>query len=168
MWTRAAMRSPAQSKGRGRRATAMASPYQLWRGSDPYDARLANLQKALSSPRYHQPRPWRSRQETNAIKRLVWLWFSHNGPGATKESGRALTRYLGVSHTYVQKLSRKFARDPRETGPIRGPVHWGHAWQTSVWPAMQPSHDGAGGRCVYSALGGSKSQCAVGELGFNC
>lgn len=92
----------------------MPSRYQPWCRSDPYDARIANLRKARSSPRYHRPRPWRSRQETEAIKRLVWRWYSHSGPGATKESGRAVARHLGVSHTYVQKLFRLFARDPRD------------------------------------------------------
>jgi len=90
------------------------SLYQPWCRSHPYDARIANLRKAWSSPRFHRPRPWRSRKESEAIKRLVWRWFSHSGPGTTKESGRTVARHLGVSHTYVQKLCRQFARDPRE------------------------------------------------------
>ena len=92
----------------------MPSRYKPWCRSDPYDARIANLRKARSSPRFHPPRPWRSRQESDAIKRLVWRWYSHNGPGATKESGRAVARHLGVSHTYIQKLCREFDIDPSE------------------------------------------------------
>jgi hypothetical protein len=70
--------------------------------------------KARKSPRWHPPRPWRSRQETDAIKRLVWRWYTHTGPGTTRESGRVVARHLGVSHTYIQKLCRQFANDPSQ------------------------------------------------------
>ena len=67
-----------------------------------------NLQKARA--RWRQPRPWRSYQETRVITRLVWQWFKYQGP--RKSSGRAVGRWLGVSHTYIQKLVREFAIDP--------------------------------------------------------
>jgi len=92
----------------------MPSLYQPWCRADPYDARIRNLVKARRSPRWHPPRPWRSRQETDAIKRFVWRWYTHTGAGTTRESGRVVARHLGVSHTYIQKLCRQFANDPSQ------------------------------------------------------
>jgi hypothetical protein len=40
----------------------------------------------------------------------VWQWFTYRGPG--KWPARAVARRLGVSHTYVQKLVRRFVADP--------------------------------------------------------
>jgi hypothetical protein len=98
----------------GEEKESMPSLYQPWCRADPYDARIRNLMKARKSPRWHPPRPWRSRQETDAIKRLVWRWYTHTGPGTTRESGRVVARHLGVSHTYIQKLCRQFAIDPSQ------------------------------------------------------
>lgn len=67
-----------------------------------------NLRKARAC--WLAPRPWRSSQETHLIRRLVWQWFMYRGPG--KWSGRAVSRQLGVSHTYIQKLVREYAADP--------------------------------------------------------
>jgi hypothetical protein len=54
----------------------------------------------------------RARTETRPwlIRRLVWQWFTYRGPG--KWSARAVGRRLGVSHTYIQKLVRRFVTDP--------------------------------------------------------
>jgi hypothetical protein len=71
------------------------------------DASRRNLEKARARGR--APRPWRSTQETGVIRRLVWQWFTYRGPG--KWSGRTVARYLGVSHTYIQKLVREFLVD---------------------------------------------------------
>jgi hypothetical protein len=75
------------------------------------EASLRNLEKARAA-RLHSPRPWRSALESRVIKRLVWQWFTYRGPD--KWSARALARWLGVSHTYIQKLVREFMTDPSE------------------------------------------------------
>src|SRR5262245_15963998 len=72
------------------------------------EASLRNFAKARA--RWHPHRPGRSPAETRIIKRLTWQWFTHCGP--EKCSARTVARWLGVSHTYVQKLVREFARDP--------------------------------------------------------
>ena len=50
--------------------------YQPWCRSDPYDARMANLERARRSPRYRPPRPWRSKDEGYMIRRYVFWWFT--------------------------------------------------------------------------------------------
>jgi hypothetical protein len=72
------------------------------------EASLRNLEKA--KVKWRSPRPWRSHQETQVIKRLAWQWFDSNGHG--KSSGRSVARKLGVTHTYIQKLLREFLADP--------------------------------------------------------
>lgn len=74
------------------------------------EASLRNFAKARA--KWHRPRPWRSYQETRIIKRLVWQWFTYRGPG--NWSARALARWLGVSHTYIQKLVLQFRTDASE------------------------------------------------------
>jgi len=73
------------------------------------EASLRNLEKARASWS-HPPRRWRSFQESRAIERLAWQWF--NAGDMRQWSERAVARWLGVSHTYVQKLVRKFQADP--------------------------------------------------------
>lgn len=75
------------------------------------EASLKNLEKARAAWS-HPARPWRSLQETRVIKRLVWQWFNSREPG--KWSGRAVARWLGVTHTYIQKLTRGFVGNPRQ------------------------------------------------------
>jgi len=75
------------------------------------EASRRNLEKARARGR--APRPWRSTQETRIIKRLVWQWLTYRGPG--KWSGRTVAAWLGVSHTYVQKLVREFLADQSKT-----------------------------------------------------
>lgn len=72
------------------------------------EASLRNLE--IARVEWRPPRPWRSRQETRVIKRLVWQWFESNAP--EKWSGRAVARRLGITHTYIQKLLREFRADP--------------------------------------------------------
>ncbi len=74
------------------------------------EASLQNFAKARA--KWHPPRPWRSTHESRLIKRLVWQWLNSSEPG--KWSGRAVARWLDVSHTYIQKLTREFATDPSE------------------------------------------------------
>lgn len=65
-----------------------------------------NLQKAKAAGR--PPRRWRSVSESRLIRLYVWKWHLGRGPWC---SGRALAKWLGVSHTYVQKLSRTLSRN---------------------------------------------------------
>lgn len=78
------------------------------------EAGIRNLDQAMKGGKWRRPRPWRSQQETRIIKRLVWLWFNHRGPGRTRESIHSLARALGVSRSYIQKLVRSFESDPSE------------------------------------------------------
>jgi len=76
-----------------------------------HEASLRNLKKARAAWS-HPPRPWRSAHESRVIKRLVWQWFNSKEP--EKWSGRAVAHWLGVTHTYIQKLVREFASDSSE------------------------------------------------------
>jgi hypothetical protein len=66
----------------------------------------ANLQKAKAAGK--PPRPWRSQSESRLIRIFVWQWHLDRGPWC---SGRALARWLGVSHTYIQKLTQTLSRN---------------------------------------------------------
>lgn len=72
------------------------------------EASLRNLE--LAKANWRRPRPLRSFRETCLIRRIVWQWSMCNGP--EKSSGRALARWLGVSHTWIQKLLQEFAQNP--------------------------------------------------------
>ena len=67
-----------------------------------------NLQKAKAN--WRAPLPWRSVQETQLIKVLAWRWCKMKEPQC---GGRQIARWLGVSHTYIQKLVREFSGDTR-------------------------------------------------------
>jgi hypothetical protein len=73
------------------------------------EASRENLQKAKAVGR--PPRPWRSQAESRAIRMITWHWRLGHGPWC---SGRALARWLGVSHTYVQKLTRTISRNEND------------------------------------------------------
>jgi hypothetical protein len=73
------------------------------------EASLRNLAKARL--RWRPPPPWRSQEESHFIRTFVWHWHLGRGPWC---SGRALARWLGVSHTYVQKLSRALSRNEND------------------------------------------------------
>jgi hypothetical protein len=90
----------------------MPSPYQPWCRADPYDARIRNLVKARKSPRWHPPRPWRSKEESLMIRRYAFYWFTCRD--RNRPSGRSWARQLGISHTWLQKLFREFTADPTE------------------------------------------------------
>src|SRR5215472_5513544 len=77
-----------------------------------YESSILNLVKARSGPRYHPPRPWRSRDESRMIRRFVWQWYTCRD--RNKPSGRSWARPLGISHTWLQKLVREFQQDPGE------------------------------------------------------
>jgi hypothetical protein len=71
------------------------------------EASRRNLAIARSRCR-QQPRPWRSQHESRVIRLYVWQWLLGHGPWC---SGRALAGWLGISHTYIQKLVRHLPRD---------------------------------------------------------
>jgi hypothetical protein len=77
--------------------------------SDPYDASVRNLAKARASSQYRRPLPWRSREESELIRRFAFLWFTCRDK--SKPSGRDWARQLGVSHAWLQKLVREFRED---------------------------------------------------------
>lgn len=72
------------------------------------ESSLRNLERAISC--WRSPRRWRSIAESRVIKRFVWQWFTNRS--ASEWSGRAVARFLSVSHTHVQKLTRQFESDP--------------------------------------------------------
>lgn len=74
------------------------------------EASLRNLEKARANWQ-HPPRPWRSRAESRLIRMLTWQWLLGHGPWC---SGRALARWLVVSHTYIQKLARALSRNEND------------------------------------------------------
>ena len=73
------------------------------------EASLRNLARARAN--WRPPRPWRSRSESRLIRSFVWHWCLGRGPWC---SGRALARWLGVSHTYVQRLTRTLSRNEND------------------------------------------------------
>lgn len=82
-----------------------------------FDASWENLRKAFASPRYHKPRPWRSKEEALMIRRFVLRWWTcrdHNRPSA-----RAWGKQLGVTHVWLLKLVRKFEEDPGEVRQLQ-------------------------------------------------
>jgi hypothetical protein len=101
------------------------------------EASRRNLQKARAS--------WRPPERSEGIKRLVWEWHISTAP---KESGRALARRLGVSHTYVRKLVRKLPGEPPwprvpieevETPWADAPAELEH--EQNVSPTREPEPD---------------------------
>src|SRR5882724_8172027 len=88
----------------------MPSIYRQDSRSDPYDASMRNFAKARA--RWRPPRPWRSNEEAQLIKRFVFQWFTCRD--RSRPSGRAWARALSISHTWLQKLVRQFTADPSE------------------------------------------------------
>jgi hypothetical protein len=112
-------------------------------------ARLRNIQRARAA-RKRAPLPWRSGLESRIIEQLVWQWW--NDPGPRRWPAYRVARFLGVSHTWVNKLAKRFQSDPdrmrrrmrafapanfeklqrarqetqwhREHGRLRGPIRW--------------------------------------------
>jgi hypothetical protein len=89
----------------------MPSLHAKWCRADPYDASMANLALARSSPDFHPPRPCRSAAEAYMVRRFVWQWFTCHG---SKPSARAWARQLGISHVWLLKLVREFKKDPSD------------------------------------------------------
>ena len=94
-----------------RTAVSLFIPYAKWCRDDPDDARRKNFAKALASPLYHPPRPFRSATEAYLIRRFVFQWFTCHG---SKPSVRSWAKQLGISNAWLVKLCHEFARDPSE------------------------------------------------------
>jgi len=71
-------------------------------------ARLINIQKARAARR-RPPLPWRSGLESRVIEQLAWQWWLSPAP---KWPALRVARLLGVSHTWVNKLAKRFRSDP--------------------------------------------------------
>jgi len=71
-----------------------------------YESSMRNLEKARAKMR--PPRPWRSAEESEMIRRLAFWWFTAR---SERPSARAWARGLGISHTWMQKLIREFKAD---------------------------------------------------------
>jgi hypothetical protein len=69
---------------------------------------LVNIQKARAARR-RVPLPWRSGIESRVIEQLVWQWWQSPAP---RWPAYRVARLLGVSHTWVNKLAKRFKSDP--------------------------------------------------------
>ena len=95
-------------------------------------ARLVNMAKARAA-RKREPLRWRSGLESRIIEQLVWQWWVESsgpslplrvnewlGVGGWKNQVQTrkpwaklrVARFLGVSHTWVNKLVKRIERDP--------------------------------------------------------
>jgi hypothetical protein len=74
-----------------------------------YEASMQNLAKAKA--KWRPPRPWRSSQESQMIRRYVFQWLTCHGK---KPSGREWAKELGISPTWLQKVVRRCQNDPSQ------------------------------------------------------
>jgi len=77
-------------------------------------AALDNLDKAMLN--WRRPRLWRSPEESEMIRRLVFWWFTGRGD---KPSARAWARGLRISHTWMLKLIRQFKANPAKAWELQ-------------------------------------------------
>ena len=75
-----------------------------------YESSMRNLEKA--DQKFRPPRPWRSSEESEMLRRFVFLWLTCRD--ASRPSGRNWAKQLGISHTWLQKLVLQFRADPTE------------------------------------------------------
>src|SRR5271154_3647374 len=97
------------NKGMRRKPGNSAKPRRREGHMPSYESSMRNLEKARA--KWRSPLPWRSSDESRMIQRLIFQWLTCRG---TRPSGRAWARQLGVSHTWLQKLVRRFQADPSE------------------------------------------------------
>lgn len=79
-----------------------------------YESSMRNLAKARAV--WRPPRPWRSRDEARMVRRYVFPWLTARGK---RPSERAWARELGISHTWLQNLVRKFMAELNEMWRLR-------------------------------------------------
>jgi hypothetical protein len=75
-----------------------------------FESSMRNLAKAKE--KWRPPRPWRSSEEGEMIRRYVFLWLTCRD--ASRPPGRAWARELNISHTWLQKLAREFRAEPSQ------------------------------------------------------
>ena len=80
--------------------------HKSWRARQ---SRLVNMAKARAARR-RAPLPWRSGLESRIIEQLVYQWWNSSEP--RKWAKYRVARFLGVSHTWVNKLVKRFHADP--------------------------------------------------------
>ncbi|HKW87675.1 MAG TPA: hypothetical protein VJN21_02860 [Candidatus Acidoferrales bacterium] len=80
--------------------------HKSWRARQ---SRLVNMAKARAARR-RAPLPWRSGLESRIIEQLVYQWWLSTEP--RKWAKYKVARLLGVSHTWVNKLVKRFRADP--------------------------------------------------------
>jgi transcriptional regulator with XRE-family HTH domain len=68
---------------------------------------MRNLAVAMARRPRGYPRPWRCFREMHLIRRLAYQWWKR--PDCSQ---REVARRLGISHTQVQRLVRKFKANP--------------------------------------------------------
>lgn len=74
-----------------------------------WESRQRNIRKARAA-RKRAPLPWRSGLESRVIEQLIWQrWLSVE---PRKWPAYRVARFLGVSHTWVNKLVKRFEADP--------------------------------------------------------
>jgi hypothetical protein len=75
-------------------------------------ARLVNIKKARAA-RKREPLRWRSGLESRIIEQLVWQWWAYAKASAGRPwAKQRVARFLDVSHTWVNKLVKRFEADP--------------------------------------------------------
>jgi bifunctional non-homologous end joining protein LigD len=75
-----------------------------------YESSMRNLAKARAKG--CPPRPWRSKEEAEMVRRYTFWWFTCRD--RSRPSGRDWARQLGITHTWLQKLVRQFEANPDE------------------------------------------------------
>jgi hypothetical protein len=111
------------------------------------EASRRNLAKAQA--RWRAPRPWRCETETQLIRHVTLKWCNDLN---RRWSGRGLARALGVSQTYIWKLTRQFKDGKLNVhSPLSGSATFeelGNALGTAQWQTRKMKEQGLL-RCTY-------------------
>jgi hypothetical protein len=83
---------------------------RILRGRTHAVVRILYAKPRKAKAKWRRPRPWRSSQESQMIRRYAFQWLTCRD--RSRPSGRAWARDLGSSHTWLQKLVRQFQADP--------------------------------------------------------
>lgn len=83
-----------------------------------YDSSIRNLARARQ--RWRRPRPWRSSEESQMVRRFVFQWLTCRD--RSRPAGRAWARELSISHTWLQKLVREYTVDASEMHRLQAVV----------------------------------------------
>jgi hypothetical protein len=106
-----------------------------------------NLAKAKA--RWRAPRPWRCEAETQLIRHVALKWCNDLN---RRWSDRGLARKLGVSQTYIRKLTRQFEDGKLNVrSPLSGSATFeelGQALASAKWQSRMMKERGLL-RCTY-------------------